>query len=278
MRRPVVGFVVFLAQLVSVNLPAAQAPAQAAAQAPAAAAARPAPARTSARTWTGHNAEFEEYLRTAKIDRIVEVPIGVTKPKRAYFEAGGLVESAAWKVLPPGRHNGFWDSYESEIAAYELDKLLDMGMVPPAVERQYKGDVGALVLWLSPVHPWKDMEAKPKPPSWARQAVDMKMFDNLIGNKDRNAGNFLLDDDWNLFLIDHSRAFISDKDLPWELVHVDKSLWNRMLALDEARLTASLSKWVGKGEIRTILTRRDRMKVVIDTLVKKNGAAAVFVD
>jgi hypothetical protein len=279
MRRTAAGLVALFAQLALVvsSGPAleAQAPAQAAAQA---SVAKAAPARTSARTWTGRNAEFEEYLRTAAIDRIVEVPIGVTKPKRAYFAGGGLVESAAWKVLPPGRHNGFWDSYKSEMAAYELDKVLGMGMVPPAVERQYKGDVGALVLWLSPVHPWKDMEAKPKPPSWARQAVDMKMFDNLIGNKDRNAGNFLIDDDWNLFLIDHSRAFISDKDLPWEMVHVDRPLWKKMLALDEATLTSALSKWVGKGEIRAILARRDKMQKTIDALVKKKGEAAVFVD
>ena len=106
----------------------------------------------------------------------------------------------------------------------------------------------------------------------------MKMFDNLIGNKDRNAGNFLVDDDSNLFLIDHSRAFIGDKDLPWELVHVDRGLWKRMLALDEPTLMTALSKWVGKGEIRAILARRDRMKTVIDGLVKKKGEAAVFID
>ena len=272
MRRFVVGIVLLfpLVALVDVAVPRAQAPA--APQAPAAA------ARTSARTWTDKNAAFEEFLRTAPIAKIVEVPIGVTKPKRAYFEGGGLCESAAWKVLPPGRHNGFWDSYKSEIAAYELDKLLGMNMVPPVVERDVKGDRGALVMWLSPVHPWKEMEPKPKPASWPRQASAMKMFDNLIGNKDRNQGNLLVDDDWNLFLIDHSRAFISDKDLPWPLEHVNRPLWNKMLALDEATLMPALQKWVGKGEIRALLARRDKMKVMIDGLVKKNGERTVFID
>lgn len=277
MRRPPFGPVVFVAQLALLG-PTLHAQTQASTQAAAVAGANVAAARTSARTWTGRTEEIENFLRTAPIERIAEVPIGVTKPKRAYFAAGGLVESAAWKILPPGRHNGFWDSYKSEMAAYELDKLLAMGMVPPAVERQYKGDTGALILWLSPVHPWKEMENKPKPASWTRQAVDMKMFDNLIGNKDRNAGNFLIDDDWNLFLIDHSRAFISDKSLPWEMVHIDRALWQKMLALDEPTLTASLSKWVEKGEIRAILARRDKMAQVIDALVKKKGAAAVYVD
>jgi hypothetical protein len=282
MRRSVVGIVLLFPMftLVDVATPRAQAAATSQPQAQTAAQSQPpaVAARTSARIWIGKNAAFEEFLRTATVSKIVEVPIGVTKPHRAYFESGGLCESAAWKVLPPGRHNGFWDSYKSEIAAYELDKLLDMNMVPPTVEREIKGDIGAVMLWLSPVHPWKEMEPKPKPASWPRQASAMKMFDNLIGNKDRNQGNLLLDDDWNLFLIDHSRAFISEKDLPWPLEHVNRPLWNKMLALDEATLTPVLQKWVGRGEIRSLLARRDKMKIVIDNLVKKNGERAVFID
>ncbi len=184
----------------------------------------------------------------------------------------------AWKVLPPGIHGGYWDSYKSEIAAYEMDKVLDLGLVPPVVEKLWDGKAGAAILWLSPVHPWKEMEARPKPPKWDRQAVDMKMFDDLIGNKDRNAGNLLVDDDWNLFLIDHSRAFTGSKDLPWDMVHVDRALWNRMLALDEAGLTSALGTWVGRGEIRAILARRDKMITTIAALVKKHGEAAVFIN
>ena len=39
---------------------------------------------------------------------------------------------------------------KSEIAAHELDKLLGLNMVPPTVERRYKGDMGAAVMWCSP--------------------------------------------------------------------------------------------------------------------------------
>lgn len=104
------------------------------------------------------------------------------------------------------------------------------------------------------------------------------MFDDLIGNKDRNAGNFLVDDEWNLFLIDHSRAFTRSHDLRWQLVHVDRVLWNRMLALDEPALTVALGRWLDRGDIRATLSRRDRLKLAIDALVKKNGAAAVFME
>jgi len=231
----------------------------------------------SANVWDGRGTEFEEYLRTAEIDHFADVPIGVTHPKRAFFKPGGLVESVAWKVLPPGRPAGYWESYKSEIAAYELDKLLHMGMVPVAVEKRWKGETAAAVLWLTPIHSWKEMEPRPKPGKWVRQVARMKMFDNFIGNKDRNAGNLLVDDDWNLFLIDHSRAFVTDKDLAVKLEHIDREFWDRILALDEPTLLAALGKWVeGRGGVRAMLARRDKIKIAIDKLVAANGEAAVF--
>ena len=232
---------------------------------------------TQARIWEGRNAEFETYIRDAPIDHFAEVPIGVTHPKRAYFKPGGLVASVAWKVLPPGRPAGYWESYQSEIAAYELDKLLGMGMVPVAVEKKWKVEKAAAILWLSPIHSWKEMQDKQKPAKWVAQAARMKMFDDLICNRDRNAGNLLVDDDWNLFLIDHSRAFIDDKGLAVALEHVDRGLWTKMLTLDEASLTSAIGSWVDRSSIRSMIARRDRMKTAIDALVKAKGEAAVFI-
>jgi hypothetical protein len=229
---------------------------------------------SSAKVWGGRNAEFEEFIRTAPFARFEDVPIGVTRPKRGYFEPGGLVSSVAWKVLPPGRPSGYWESYKSEIAAYELDKLLDLGMVPPTVEKRWKGDLGAAMLWLKPVRPWREVQDLPKPDKWNRIAVQMKMFDNLICNPDRNSGNLLVDHEWNLYLIDHSRAFITDKKLISVLTRVDRELWKKMLALDEPTLSAALGKWIDGGSIRAMLRRRDEMKLVVDALLAKYGDKA----
>ena len=249
-------------------------PLRAQSPAPQAAAAQAQTATVSAKIWQGRNAEFEEFLRTTPFTKVVDVPIGVTRPKKGFFPPGGLVEAAAWKVLPPGRSNGYWESYKSEIAAYELDKLLAMDMVPPSVEKEVRGDRGAAILWVKPVRPWKEVEPLPKPSKWNREAVRMKMFDNLICNPDRNAGNLIVDNDWNLYLIDHSRAFITDKKLPFTMIRIDKELWERMLALDEPTLSASLGKWIDRGAVQAILKRRDAMKVVIENIVKKQGPQA----
>ena len=232
------------------------------------------------KVWLGHEPELQDYLRTAKIVKIEDVPIGVTKPKRAYFESDGTIRSAAWKPLSPGMRKGFMESYKAEIAAYEMDKLLGLRMVPPYVERRIDGDLGALAFWIENVHAWKiDKPVRgPDAIAWDRQVVDMKMFDQLIGNGDRNQGNLLYDDEYHLFLIDHSRAFTSDKSIKKmaKLTRVDRELWEKMLALDEAQIEAALGTWCDKSRRKAILQRRDEMKKAIDALVAEKGEAAVF--
>lgn len=237
----------------------------------------PAADQASARVWEGRNAEYEAYLRAAPIARMTTLDIGVTHPKRAFFPEGGLAKSAAWKPLSPGYRNGYWESYKSEIAAYELDKLLDLHMVPVVVERRIDGALGAVVLWINGVRTWSEVQPLPKPESWSRQLARMKLFDDLIGNPDRNKGNLLVDGAWNLYLIDHSRAFLDDRALPQTIDHVDSSLWARMEALDEATVSAAAGAWLKKSQIQSLLARRDKMAAAIAALVKKNGRAAVFV-
>lgn len=111
------------------------------AQAPAAAPQVQAVQGTSAKIWQGRNAEFEEFIRTAAFVKITDVPIGVTRPKRGYFAPGGLVERGM-ETPAPGRPNGYWESYRSEIAAYELDKVLGMDMVPPPSKSASRASAG----------------------------------------------------------------------------------------------------------------------------------------
>jgi hypothetical protein len=236
-----------------------------------------APAKPAcANVWYDHTGDIEAFLKAATVEKVVELPIGVTKPRRAYMAPGGLASSFAWKPLRPGMQSGYFESYKSEIAAYELDKLLGLNMVPVVVERTIKGDTGAAVLWLEGVRSWESVLPLPKPPSWNSQLARMKMFDDLISNSDRNKGNLLVDEDWHLFLIDHSRAFVTDNKLPQELQTIDRALWDRMLALDEPTLATKLGTWLDSRQRSALLRRRDAMKKKIDALVAKNGQAVFF--
>lgn len=257
------------------------------AQAPAPAVVPPAvvaPAAASqslgSKIWVGRHAEFEEFLRTAPIERVEKVPIGVTKPERGFFAPGGLARSAAVKHLPMGQRSGFWEAHKSEIAAYELDRLLGLDMVPPSVERRVGSDLGAVVLWVEGCKHVKEVDQAtcPRPIEWAKQVCRQKVFDNLIANIDRNAGNLLVDSEWNLVLIDHSRAFASDK-MPFmkEMTRVDRAFFERLKALDEASLMKQVRPWVlGDGTARAILKRRDKIVAHFEKLAQERGEAAVF--
>jgi hypothetical protein len=237
----------------------------------------------SSKTWLDRRQALEDYLKIAEVIKMEEIGLGVTKPRRAYLAPGGLVDRMAWKTIRPGIHEGFWESYRSEIVAYELDKLLGLDMIPPTVERRVKGEVGAAIMWISPAKSFKDLGGPPSAPpdklaAWSRQLIRAKMFDNLICNIDPNLGNWLVDPAWNLILIDHTRSFTTKKDMVHVLTRIDRGLWDRMKALTVESLTSVLGNWIGNREIRAIIERRDRMQGVIDKLVAAKGEAAVFVE
>lgn len=242
---------------------------------------QPATDQASAKSWPDRRQAVEDYLRTADVVKMEDIGLGVTRPRRAYLAPGGLVDRMAWKTVKPGFRQGYWESYKAEIAAYELDKLLELNMIPPTVERTVKGEVGAAVMWVAPIKSFGELGGPPTPPpahvvEWNRQLVRAKMFDNLIANIDPNLGNWLVDPAWNLIVIDHTRSFTAKRDMVHEITRVDRALWDRMTALTVETLTPVLEKWIGSREIRAIVERRDRMKATIDKLVATKGESAIF--
>ena len=106
-----------------------------------------APQGLGAKIWVGRYQEIEEYLRTAECVSMQMLGSGAGV-MRCTLRPGGLVARMAWRSGPPGIYRGFWESYKAEIAAYELDKLLKMNMLPPTVEREFQGNKGSGVLWV----------------------------------------------------------------------------------------------------------------------------------
>jgi hypothetical protein len=245
------------------------------AQAPATA---PAAAQCSL-SWVGEEEKIEEFLKTAKVAKMETVPIGVTKPLRAVFEEGALVRRAAWKPLAPSYRSGFRESYKAELAAYALDRVLDMHQVPPVVERTIDRSTGAMVYWIENIKPW-DIKTPPQGPGirWAQQVSRMRLFDQLIANIDRNAGNLLYDDDWHLFLIDHSRAFTERNNINGTTAptRIERAYWEKIEALTPEQLQTALGQWLSPNEIKSIFTRRDKMREAIKKLAKERGEANVF--
>ena len=261
------------------RLPQAAAPQAPAAQATAETVpAKPIAVEGSSKIWLGREKEIEEYIKTARVKRVEDVPVGVTKPRRAFFEPGGPAASVAFKHLMPSRQSGYWESYKSEVAAYELDKILGMGMVPPTVERKVDGEIGSAQLWVEhcTLLKNKDTSKAPDLAAWNRQVYRQRVWDNLIANIDRNQGNLLMDEAWNLILIDHSRAFTSATKMPFPMVKIDREFYARIKALDEPTLKAAIGPWLFDG-LKPLLKRRDKIVEHFDGLIAKYGEAGVLI-
>ena len=107
---------------------------------------------------------LQQFMLTAEIVDAVPIGRGVTKPWRLTLSSGEITDDVAFNSVNKQRTRGFWESYKAEIAAYELDKLLGLGMVPVTVERRIRGDLGAAVMWVAPQESFKELGGTPTPP------------------------------------------------------------------------------------------------------------------
>lgn len=98
------------------------------------------------RSWA--RPRWEDFLKTAKIIKGETIGEGVTKSKKLFLRKGDVEAQAVWK-RPTSLGAELYDKWQCEIAAYRLDKLLGLNMVPPTVERRYRLNSGSLQLWVS---------------------------------------------------------------------------------------------------------------------------------
>src|SRR5215813_3644221 len=234
---------------------------------------------------------IEDFLNRSKILATKELGVGVTFPQKATLELDGVQHYGVFKTiddyakvkqLDRGVEVEFQDSWKTEVAAYELDKLLGLGMVPATVERTYNGKKGSLQFWVtSKMSEAERYKKKLQPPSkfdWDEQIARIRMFDNLIYNTDRHMNNLLITDDWKIRLIDHSRTFRPFEQLkdPKQLTRFSRSLLEKMEALNEPLLKEHLGNYLTPYQIQGLLKRRDAMVALSKKLIAEKGAGAVL--
>lgn len=230
----------------------------------------PAPAPTAPRPSL---AEQEQFLLNAKVVRTKGVNTGITGTQRATLSDGQLTHDASIQTIDEykqkfegtqGTEFNFKDSWRFNIAAYRLDRLLDLGMIPPSVERLFNGKKGSFTWWVDDVlmdetERYKKKIEAPDTDRWNEQMWHVRMFDQLIYNVDRNLGNLLIDKDWTIWMIDHSRAFRLYDTLkaPGNLAKCDRHVIDKLKALDAATLNKEMKDYLSPQEIKGLLARRD---------------------
>ena len=237
--------------------------------------------------------ELLAYFLAANVDSFKEITSGINTPYKLRMELDGLRVNvifrnvyeekhragtpASMKTMPEER-----DSYDFEVAAYKLSRLLGIDNVPPACEYEWRGQKGSVQLWVENATPEsvriQRKEAPADAASWHLQRNRMKVFDNLIYNYDRNHGNMLLDARGKLWFIDHTRSFkktakLETKD---DIVVVDRELWRRLQDLDPNEVKRTLDPHLNYLEMQGLLKRHQLLLRHVEGLIDERGENQVL--
>jgi hypothetical protein len=151
-----------------------------------------------------------------------------------------------------------------EVAAYALDRLLGLDMVPVTVARDLDGEPGSLqYVPANLLTETQRRSANAGGSAWCPlrdQFPAMYVFDTLIFNEGRTLEQIAYSpESFNLMLLGHERSFGTQRGRPPHLQEVMLDLgpaWQEALqALDEDRLTEALGDSLSRRQVRALARR-----------------------
>jgi hypothetical protein len=242
--------------------------------------------------WT--DTQQEEFLRTAAVRQRKTLSVGITRSQRLTLNDGEITHDAHMQTINEskarfegtrGTEVNFRDFYLFNVAAYRLDRLIGLNVVPVSVERKVAGTRAALTWWVDDVQMMESDRHKKRlePPDqadWNDQMYNVRVLNQLVYNTDPNLGNLLITKDWKLHAIDFTRAFRRHKDLPnpENLVRIDRRVYEGLRSLTREKLQAELGDVLNKPEIEGLVARRDKILEVFDQKIARAGEAGVICD
>jgi hypothetical protein len=182
--------------------------------------------------------------------------------KLVRVSAGDQTVFAYFNALP--QEKGF----VPELAAYSLDRMLGLDMIPVTVRREIAGQQGTLQFvpaeTLSERERVADEKGGDAPCSLKRQRSAMYVYDVLIHNPARTPLSMLYSpDNWQLVLVNHENSFSTKKDRPAYLKNIEFTIGDQwrtaLLALDDEKLRAELGDVLGKRRLAALTKRRDAL-------------------
>lgn len=156
----------------------------------------------------------------------------------------------------------------ADVAAYRLDRLLNLDMVPVAVLREVDGKEGSLQF--SPADKIDEIQRQqggrggaawcPLPEQWNAMFV----FDALTYNDARDGRSILYDlDSWQVMLTSHNKAFSTKKGVPARLkaaqYQVDAAWKEKLAELNDEVLQHRLGDVLDEKRLRALGERRDAL-------------------
>ena len=237
--------------------------------------------------------QMEDFLLHAKVIQMKGVNKGISSTRRATLSDGQVTHDAQIQTVDiskalfePTNEVNFKDSYRFNIAGYRVARLLGLGNVPVSVERRVQDSQAAVTWWIDDVlmdESERVKKQKKQPtgqmsPRMAGQIHRMRVFDELIANTDRNAGNVLWTTDGEMWLIDHTRAFRLNTKLknPRLLERCDRGLLEKMRGLGADTLKDAVGTSLSKDEVEALIGRRDEIVKLFEGMIAQRGEAMIL--
>jgi hypothetical protein len=248
--------------------------------------------RAQANVASYNDAEKEAFLRGAMIVSVKDIGEGVTMPIRAELSLKGVTHAAQIQRVDRRLPDFFGadgtilpqrDGWRFNVAAYRIDRLLQLNMVPVSVARGYQGIRGAFTWWADDVKGEETQRLRekwtvPNGERFEQQRAVSRVFDELIMNIDRNLGNLLITNSWQLVLIDHTRTFTPYRNIrnPANLTRCSRALLAQMSSLTDGAIANSVGTSLSRDEIAALLVRRDLIIAFFDKESKTKGEENVL--
>jgi hypothetical protein len=203
--------------------------------------------------------ELETLLRTGEvISRTTDAETG-----RELVEIGDS-DHIVKAIFERRKGRGFYP----DVAAYRLDRLLEVDMVPVTVRREVHGKDGTVQFL-----PGKTVDEEARSAQGRGysatcplddQLMAMYIFDVLLFNEGRTRSRMLYDTrNWSLMLIEHERAFATKGGRPRHLVNVPLDItagWQAALeALSDEVMAEQLADVLNAKRMRAVAERRDEL-------------------
>jgi len=215
------------------------------------------------------------------------------RPRRVSLDDGRRTHAASLVVSPPPDASPH--GYRLNVAAYELDKLLALGLVVPSVERVVNGRPVILTWWADDVvmaeHDRRQRQLEPPDRvSWDDQMQAVRVFDELTANAYRSMNpekysstlwdNLLVTAQWRMVLVDHTRAFQTTRQLeyPNTLIRCDRAMLATLRALDRDRFGRGLGALLTTEQLDALEARRLIIVRHFDQRIARQGQRAVLYD
>ena len=228
--------------------------------------------------------EIEAYLKTAPIVSIKkDATIGRTMPWKVTLDDGKTKLQGMFKRVHAPRPNPMVDSYKYELAAYELNKLLDLDIIPPTVEREIEGAKGSLQYFVPDCMSETDRERlRLQPPdlkTFLARLDEIKIFEALVSDTCLDKDDTLIQQPgWKVYRVDFAEAFAPNPGLAADcpISRCPRRLFEHLQKTTRQVAESKLKPYLSDDEIGAMCDRKKRIIAGLEGLMRTEGERNVL--